>query len=68
MAHRRSSPVRSRRRYRPRVSEVPEHAFRITLRAVLIDSAHEVRDVSVRRRLFDEFRLAFQDGFQLEHA
>ena len=54
--------------YRPRVSEMPEHAFRITLRAVLVNSAHEVRDVSVRRRLSDEFRLVAQNGFQLEHA
>ena len=54
--------------YRPRVSEMPEQAFRITLRAVLVNSAHEVRDVSVRRRLSDEFRLVAQNGFQLEHA
>ena len=54
--------------YRPRVSEVPEHAFRITLRAVLVDFIHEVNHISASGRLFDEFRFVFQDGFELEHA
>lgn len=55
-------------RNRPRVSEVSQHAFSITMRAVLVDSAHEVSHISSSGCLFDEFRPVFQDGFELEHA
>ena len=68
MAHRRSSPVRSRRRYRPRVSVVPEQTFRVAGPALPVDVVHKSGHVSVGWRVLDEFRIAFQDGFELEHA
>lgn len=68
MVHRRGSPVRSRRRYGTRVSEVPEHAFRVAGPALPVDADHEPGHVSVGWRVLDEFRIAFQDGFELEHA
>ena len=68
MAHRRSSPVRSRRRYRPRVSVVPEQTFHVAGPALPVDVIHKSGHVSVGWRVLDEFRIAFQDGFELEHA
>ena len=54
--------------YRTCIAEMSEHTFRITLRAILVDFIHEVNHISAHGRLFDEFRLVLQDGFELEHA
>lgn len=55
-------------RYRARVSVVPEQTFRITGPALPVDVVHEPGHVSVGWRVFNEFRITFQDGFELEHA
>ena len=45
-----------------------EQAFRVAGPALPIDVVHESGHVSVGWRVGDEFRIAFQDGLELEHA
>ena len=54
--------------YRPCVSEMSEHAFRITPAPYWSISSMRSTTYPLVVACSDEFRFVFQDGFELEHA